>query len=40
MEEDISTDATAFPAENGEDMSDEEFYETLGQKVAESVSPN
>jgi hypothetical protein len=32
-------EATAFPADSGEDMTDEEFYTLLRQKVSESVSP-
>ena len=37
--DDGEDEATAFPANNGEDMTDEEFHTLLRQKVSESVSP-
>lgn len=39
-EDDTSEEGSAFPVENGEDMSDGEFHKILRQKVADSVSPN
>lgn len=37
--DDREDEATAFPADSGKDMTDEEFHTLLGQKVSESVSP-
>ncbi|MGZ0748582.1 hypothetical protein [Haloparvum sp. AD34] len=37
--DDGEDEATAFPADSGEDMTDEEFHTLLRQKVSESVSP-
>jgi hypothetical protein len=37
--DDRKNETTAFPADSGEDMTDEEFHTLLHQKVSESVSP-